>query len=172
MLPSPSGLFPIVPSFPLWPPSSRPPPCRQAAAGGVKGRELVLHGGAAGPGQISAEAKAALTGTVMVPTAAGGQKEYTPSAAISRRLASKWPRPAWHAPWRMYRVISGHLGWVGWPICHAAPHNPAPLLGSAAKWLLPQCAPPCAHARLPLQPPTAAAAGCGLWLLTPATSGL
>ena len=34
------------------------------------------------------------------------------SAAVSRRLGSKWPRPEWHAPWRMYRVISGHLGWV------------------------------------------------------------
>lgn len=32
------------------------------------------------------------------------------SAAVSRRLASKWPKPAWHAPWKMYRVISGHLG--------------------------------------------------------------
>eukprot|EP00798_Chlamydomonas_sp_ICE-L_P012241 gene12241-15381_t len=34
------------------------------------------------------------------------------SAAVSRRLASKWPRPKWHAPWKMYRVISGHMGWV------------------------------------------------------------
>ncbi|GAX77712.1 hypothetical protein CEUSTIGMA_g5155.t1 [Chlamydomonas eustigma] len=34
------------------------------------------------------------------------------SAAVSRRLGSKWPRPVWHAPWKMYRVISGHLGWV------------------------------------------------------------
>lgn len=32
------------------------------------------------------------------------------SAAVSRRLASKWPRPVWHAPWKLYRVISGHLG--------------------------------------------------------------
>ncbi|GFH11927.1 WD_REPEATS_REGION domain-containing protein, partial [Haematococcus lacustris] len=22
------------------------------------------------------------------------------SAAVSRRLASKWPKPVWHAPWR------------------------------------------------------------------------
>jgi len=34
------------------------------------------------------------------------------SAAVSRRLGSKWPKPKWHAPWRMYRVIAGHLGWV------------------------------------------------------------
>ncbi|KAK9988555.1 hypothetical protein SO802_028794 [Lithocarpus litseifolius] len=28
------------------------------------------------------------------------------------RIPSKWPRPLWHAPWKTYRVISGHLGWV------------------------------------------------------------
>jgi pleiotropic regulator 1 len=22
------------------------------------------------------------------------------------------PKPQWHAPWKLYRVISGHLGWV------------------------------------------------------------
>lgn len=39
------------------------------------------------------------------------EKSFT-SAAVSRRLASKWPRPVWHPPWKPYRVISGHLGWV------------------------------------------------------------
>ena len=34
------------------------------------------------------------------------------SAAVSRRLGSRWPRPVWRAPWKMYRVIAGHLGWV------------------------------------------------------------
>lgn len=34
------------------------------------------------------------------------------SAAVSRRLGSRWPRPSWRAPWKMYRVIAGHLGWV------------------------------------------------------------
>jgi pleiotropic regulator 1 len=87
-------------------------PTQRPAAAASQGKQLVVHGGGAAPGQISAEAKAALTGTIMIPTAAGGQKEYTPSAAIARRLPSKWPRPAWHAPWRMYRVISGHLGYV------------------------------------------------------------
>lgn len=38
------------------------------------------------------------------------QKEYTPSATLARRLPSKWPRPAWHPPWKIYRVIAGHLG--------------------------------------------------------------
>lgn len=37
---------------------------------------------------------------------------YEYSAQVARRQASKWPRPAWHAPWKLYRVVSGHLGWV------------------------------------------------------------
>eukprot|EP00854_Cymbomonas_tetramitiformis_P012808 gene12808-15138_t len=34
------------------------------------------------------------------------------SAAVIRRMPSKWPKPEWRAPWKLYRVISGHLGWV------------------------------------------------------------
>ena len=48
----------------------------------------------------------------LLPTATGGHKEYLPSAAIAKRLPSKWPRPVWHPPWRNYRVLSGHLGCV------------------------------------------------------------
>ena len=40
------------------------------------------------------------------------KKRYNYSAQIIPRLASKWPKPPWHAPWKLYRVISGHLGWV------------------------------------------------------------
>lgn len=46
----------------------------------------------------------------LVPTASGERKEYVPSAQLAKRLPSAWPRPAWHAPWKMYRVVSGHLG--------------------------------------------------------------
>jgi len=49
---------------------------------------------------------------LLVRRADGEEREYTPSASVARRLPSRWPRPAWHAPWKMYRVISGHLGWV------------------------------------------------------------
>lgn len=34
------------------------------------------------------------------------------SLALTRKLSSRWPRPVWHAPWKLYRVISGHMGWV------------------------------------------------------------
>lgn len=26
--------------------------------------------------------------------------------------ARRWPKPVWHAPWKCYRVMSGHMGWV------------------------------------------------------------
>jgi len=31
---------------------------------------------------------------------------------ISQRKAPVMPKPKWHAPWKLYRVISGHIGWV------------------------------------------------------------
>ncbi|XP_039028842.1 protein pleiotropic regulator PRL2-like [Hibiscus syriacus] len=38
--------------------------------------------------------------------------ERLTTSAIIERIPSKWPRPVWHRPWKNYRVISGHLGWV------------------------------------------------------------
>ncbi|XP_067013526.2 pleiotropic regulator 1 [Anabrus simplex] len=31
---------------------------------------------------------------------------------IVPRRAPAMPKPKWHAPWKLYRVMSGHLGWV------------------------------------------------------------
>lgn len=30
----------------------------------------------------------------------------------SKKLGTAMPKPQWHAPWKLMRVISGHLGWV------------------------------------------------------------
>ena len=35
-----------------------------------------------------------------------------PSSSLVRRQAYQQTRPEWHAPWKLMRVISGHLGWV------------------------------------------------------------
>ena len=35
-----------------------------------------------------------------------------PSTSLTRKEAYRQPRPDWHAPWKLMRVISGHLGWV------------------------------------------------------------
>ena len=32
-------------------------------------------------------------------------------ALVPRRPATV-PKPSWHPPWKLYRVISGHQGWV------------------------------------------------------------
>ncbi|ETL92410.1 hypothetical protein, variant [Phytophthora nicotianae] len=34
------------------------------------------------------------------------------SSAIVRRRATQVSKPKWHAPWKLKRVIAGHLGWV------------------------------------------------------------
>ncbi|KAL8739053.1 MAG: hypothetical protein Q9181_000235 [Wetmoreana brouardii] len=35
-----------------------------------------------------------------------------PSTSLVRRQNMQQPKPDWHAPWKLMRVISGHLGWV------------------------------------------------------------
>lgn len=39
---------------------------------------------------------------------AGAQQQ----SIISRRTTPSIPKPQWHPPWKLYRVVSGHLGWV------------------------------------------------------------
>lgn len=76
----------------------------------------------------------------LVPTATGGKKEYMPSAQLAKRIPSAWPRPVWHAPWRMYRVVAGHLGWA--PTAH---HR---LLQAMLFYVLVLCLLPCWGRRL------------------------
>ena len=68
--------------------------CRAARRAQAEAGALVVHQG----------------NKALVPTATVGKKEYMPSAQLAKRIPSAWPRPVWHAPWRMYRVVSGHLG--------------------------------------------------------------
>ncbi|KZV14684.1 protein pleiotropic regulatory locus 1-like [Dorcoceras hygrometricum] len=42
----------------------------------------------------------------------GSSERNLSTSAIMERIPSRWPRPIWRAPWKNYRVISGHLGWV------------------------------------------------------------
>lgn len=38
-------------------------------------------------------------------------RQSQPQQLIPKKPSSI-PRPTWHAPWKLSRVISGHLGWV------------------------------------------------------------
>ncbi|KAG8467219.1 hypothetical protein KFE25_000535 [Diacronema lutheri] len=77
-----------------------------AAAGG--GRELasaadgamVLHAGGAKP------AAPAIAAALLAAPQAGK------NLLVGRRAPPKLEQPEWHAPWKLMRVISGHLGWV------------------------------------------------------------
>ncbi|KAI5295472.1 pre-mRNA-splicing factor prp46 [Ascosphaera acerosa] len=69
----------------------------------------------------SAAAAAAAAGTTAVPgrsnalvksTPQGGPADSKPTSLIRRPTASAQPKPEWHAPWKLMRVIAGHLGWV------------------------------------------------------------
>lgn len=58
--------------------------------------------------------------TVASVTASNNNPVYATSSAPSTtsnlqlipKKAPTIPKPKWHAPWKLYRVISGHLGWV------------------------------------------------------------
>ncbi|MED6213909.1 Protein pleiotropic regulatory locus 1, partial [Stylosanthes scabra] len=55
----------------------------------------------------------AVKSTAVISASSSSSSERNLStAALMERMPSKWPRPDWHAPWKNYRVISGHLGWV------------------------------------------------------------
>ncbi|KAK6930653.1 WD40 repeat [Dillenia turbinata] len=49
------------------------------------------------------------TAVISVP---GSSERNLSTSALMERIPSRWPRPVWHPPWKNYRVISGHLGWV------------------------------------------------------------
>ncbi|XP_047937775.1 protein pleiotropic regulatory locus 1-like [Salvia hispanica] len=49
--------------------------------------------------------------SAIIPSNVSSERNMSTSA-IMERIPSRWPRPVWRAPWKNYRVISGHLGWV------------------------------------------------------------
>lgn len=51
----------------------------------------------------------ATPGTLAVSSAPSGGPG---TQALAPRKAPTMPKPKWHPPWKLYRVISGHLGWV------------------------------------------------------------
>jgi pleiotropic regulator 1 len=42
----------------------------------------------------------------------GGGPGMNTALQVLHKKAPTIPKPKWHAPWKLYRVISGHLGWV------------------------------------------------------------
>lgn len=38
--------------------------------------------------------------------------EHQPTTALAQRASRQVPKAEWHPPWKLMRVISGHMGWV------------------------------------------------------------
>lgn len=68
------------------------------------------------------------TGVVATVTGGGGNTSSSALMAPQKKTPSM-AKPKWHAPWKLYRVISGHLGWVR--CCAVEPGNEWFATGSA-----------------------------------------
>lgn len=65
---------------------------------------------------------------VSVPIGGGGNIGGG-AITIPPKKTPSMTKPKWHAPWKLYRVISGHLGWVR--CCAVEPGNEWFATGSA-----------------------------------------
>ncbi|PQE24547.1 hypothetical protein CJF32_00007580 [Rutstroemia sp. NJR-2017a WRK4] len=76
---------------------------------GIPSRSENTPGG--GPG--SASTSLIIRGKDAPPNANGPTVQSNlPSSSLVRKQNFVQPKPEWHAPWKLMRVISGHLGWV------------------------------------------------------------
>ena len=81
-----------------------------AAAAAAAAAPLMLQDSRTKP-TTAAERLAGPPSTAVVSAAGAGASKGT-HIMPRRNLARDIPKPEWHAPWKMMRVISGHLGWV------------------------------------------------------------
>uniref|UniRef100_A0A672YTA5 Pleiotropic regulator 1 n=1 Tax=Sphaeramia orbicularis TaxID=375764 RepID=A0A672YTA5_9TELE len=87
---------------------------RNPSEGGVHSMALALP-----PSQVRQEASRTAASVAEIHRHVGGAERSgslmegggTRNSALSRR-APTMPKPQWHPPWKLFRVISGHLGWV------------------------------------------------------------
>ncbi|ODH33133.1 pre-mRNA-splicing factor prp46 [Paracoccidioides brasiliensis] len=90
-----------------------PPALAEKQAKAVAGRTKRRNGAATGTG--TAVGAGSSTALVKSSPAGGTQQsggENMPTSLVRRPMVSQQPKPEWHAPWKLMRVISGHLGWV------------------------------------------------------------
>lgn len=72
------------------------------------------------PGTIESETPSSNEGTVVPYTDTSLMQRGPPTSTTAApnqianlmRKAPTMPKPKWHPPWKLYRVIAGHLGWV------------------------------------------------------------
>lgn len=91
------------------PADEAPTPSEEQARKLIEGIPSTAAAGPGGPGSSGA----LVLSRRPVPQAGGGQRDQPEQMSLIRRSdAPGQPRPDWHPPWKLMRVISGHLGWV------------------------------------------------------------
>ena len=86
-----------------------------AGAPAAQASGLMLKG--PGGGSSSGSGAASAGGGVVAQSSGAGSSDAVPPGGtrlVPRRrdARSDMPRPEWHAPWKLMRVVSGHMGWV------------------------------------------------------------
>ncbi|BCS25818.1 WD40 repeat domain-containing protein [Aspergillus puulaauensis] len=84
----------------------------QAAAARSKRPKISAKPQGEGGGDKSGASTALVRRGGRGPSAGGAAGEDKPTSLIQRPSATRQQPPEWHAPWKLMRVISGHLGWV------------------------------------------------------------
>ncbi|RKF64380.1 Pre-mRNA-splicing factor prp46 [Erysiphe neolycopersici] len=70
--------------------------------------------GAAPKKKSTSTTESTITSTSLILAKTSTKKQNLPSSSLVRKdsTAISTQKPEWHAPWKLARVISGHLGWV------------------------------------------------------------
>ncbi|XP_046387378.1 pleiotropic regulator 1 [Ischnura elegans] len=95
-LTAPPGMQPVVPDPSI--PGSYPPEAHLLPPG---------EGAPLPPLPVQTQLPPTTSSQIIQSTRVGSGQQ-----ALIPRRAPAMPRPKWHPPWKLFRVISGHLGWV------------------------------------------------------------
>ncbi|VDO17440.1 unnamed protein product [Haemonchus placei] len=71
---------------------------------------MAITDGTGKPAQTSSQQGQVLTSLPV--GSSGGKSEDNTTRSLLPLRAPMMVKPKWHAPWKLYRVISGHTGWV------------------------------------------------------------
>ncbi|XP_030836759.1 pleiotropic regulator 1 [Strongylocentrotus purpuratus] len=114
----PGHPYPNAPGVPLSEHTARQPGLSQGGVQqvlrGLPPSEAQLQASRTAPGIEDIQRKAGIPERIQPPgsRALVAVSSGTKNSAIVPRKAPTMPKPKWHPPWKLYRVISGHLGWV------------------------------------------------------------
>ncbi|KAH0844388.1 pre-mRNA-splicing factor prp46 [Fonsecaea monophora] len=85
---------------------------KQAKAAAARGPKRPKMAATTGNNQMALVKSEAKAGSQASGSSSSSSQSNGIGSSLIRRPNMQQPRPDWHAPWKLMRVISGHLGWV------------------------------------------------------------